>query len=73
MGATAALKLAMIHDHVRTVLAIELLCAAQGIDLRRPLTHDEAARGGARGDPRAGPRDDGRPPARRRISPRCAR
>jgi histidine ammonia-lyase len=38
MGATAALKLATIHDHVRTVLAIELLCAAQGIDLRRPLT-----------------------------------
>ncbi len=38
MGAHAALKLAQIHDHVRTVLAIELLCAAQGIDLRRPLT-----------------------------------
>jgi histidine ammonia-lyase len=38
MGATAALKLAQIHDHVRTVLAIELLCAAQGLDLRRPLT-----------------------------------
>jgi histidine ammonia-lyase len=37
MGATAALKLAQIHDHVRTVLAIELLCAAQGVDLRRPL------------------------------------
>jgi histidine ammonia-lyase len=37
MGATAALKLAMIGDHVRTVLAIEILCAAQGIDLRRPL------------------------------------
>ena len=37
MGATAALKLATIHDHVRTVLAIELLCAAQGVDLRRPL------------------------------------
>jgi len=37
MGATAALKLATIHDHVRLVLAIELLCAAQGIDLRRPL------------------------------------
>ena len=37
MGAHAALKLATIHDHVRTVLAIELLCAAQGIDLRRPL------------------------------------
>jgi histidine ammonia-lyase len=38
MGATSALKLAQIHDHVRNVLAIELLCAAQGIDLRRPLT-----------------------------------
>ncbi|HEY4238274.1 MAG TPA: histidine ammonia-lyase [Kofleriaceae bacterium] len=37
MGATAALKLATIHDHVRTVLAIEILCAAQGLDLRRPL------------------------------------
>jgi len=37
MGATAALKLHLIHDHVRTVLAIELLCGAQGIDLRRPL------------------------------------
>jgi len=37
MGATAALKLAQIHDHVRLVLAIELLCAAQGLDLRRPL------------------------------------
>lgn len=38
MGATSALKLSMIHDHVRTVLAIELMCAAQGLDLRRPLT-----------------------------------
>ena len=38
MGAHAALKLAQIHDQVRTVLAIELLCAAQGLDLRRPLT-----------------------------------
>ena len=37
MGAHAALKLAQIHDHVRTVLAIELLVAAQGVDLRRPL------------------------------------
>ncbi len=38
MGATSAIKLAMIHDHVRNVLAIELLCAAQGMDLRRPLS-----------------------------------
>ena len=37
MGATAALKLAQIGGHVRDVLAIELLCAAQGLDLRRPL------------------------------------
>ena len=36
-GAAAALKLHTVHDHVRTVLAIELLCAAQGLDLRAPL------------------------------------
>jgi histidine ammonia-lyase len=42
MGATAALKLARVHDHVRTVLAIELLCAAQGLDLRRPLRTTKA-------------------------------
>ncbi|MFH0902174.1 MAG: histidine ammonia-lyase [Pseudomonadota bacterium] len=37
MGAYAALKLAQIHDHTRTVLAIELLAAAQGLDFRLPL------------------------------------
>jgi len=37
MGAHASLKLAQVHDHVRTVLAIELLCAAQGLDLRAPF------------------------------------
>ncbi len=37
MGATGALKLRTLHDHVRTVLSIELLCAAQGLDLRLPL------------------------------------
>ncbi len=42
MGAHAALKLEQVHDHVRTVLAIELLCAAQGLDLRRPLTSTPA-------------------------------
>jgi histidine ammonia-lyase len=41
MGATAALKLRQVHDQVRTVLAIELLCAAQGIDHRAPLTTNE--------------------------------
>ncbi len=37
MGAHAALKLVTVHDQVRTVLAIELLCASQGLDLRGPL------------------------------------
>ena len=37
MGAHAALKLANVHDQVRTVLAIELLGAAQGLDLRLPF------------------------------------
>jgi histidine ammonia-lyase len=37
MGAHASLKLTTIHDQVRTVLAVELLCAAQGLDLRLPV------------------------------------
>ena len=41
MGALAALKLDQVQDHVRTVLAIELLCAAQGLDLRMPLRPGE--------------------------------
>ncbi len=36
MGAHAALKLAQVVDAVRTVLAIELLCGIQGLDLRLP-------------------------------------
>jgi histidine ammonia-lyase len=36
MGAAAALKFAHVQDQVRTVLAIELMAAAQGIDLRAP-------------------------------------
>lgn len=36
MGVHAADKLARIVDNVRNVLSIELLCAAQGIDLRAP-------------------------------------
>ena len=46
MGAHASLKLAQIHDHVRTVLAIELLCAAQGLDLRAPLRPAAGLRAG---------------------------
>ncbi len=37
MGATAALKCYEILDRVERVLAIELLCAAQGLDFRKPL------------------------------------
>jgi histidine ammonia-lyase len=36
MGVHAADKLTRIVDNVRHVLAIELLCAAQGVDLRAP-------------------------------------
>jgi histidine ammonia-lyase len=36
MGVHAAHKLRQIVENTRTVLAIELLCAAQGIDLRAP-------------------------------------
>src|SRR5690606_37394317 len=35
MGATAVRQAAQILDHVETIVAIELLCAAQGIDFRR--------------------------------------
>jgi histidine ammonia-lyase len=37
MGMTAALKARQVVDHVNTVLAIELLVAAQALDFRRPL------------------------------------
>jgi histidine ammonia-lyase len=37
MGMTAALKARTVVDQVRTVLAIELMCAAQALDFRRPL------------------------------------
>jgi histidine ammonia-lyase len=34
MGATAALKLRQVAENLENILAIELFCAAQGIDLR---------------------------------------
>ena len=37
MGAHAAAKLARVADNVATILGIEAMCAAQGLDLRRPL------------------------------------
>jgi histidine ammonia-lyase len=40
MGTLAARKARVVAEHVEIVLAIELLCAAQGMYLRRPLTAD---------------------------------
>jgi histidine ammonia-lyase len=37
MGMTAALKARSVVENVRTCLAIELLVAAQAVDLRRPV------------------------------------
>jgi histidine ammonia-lyase len=37
MGSVAALKLCQVVSNVETVLAIEMLCAAQGIDFLAPL------------------------------------
>lgn len=37
MGASAAFKAARILEHAQRVVAIELLCAAQGLEFQRPL------------------------------------
>jgi histidine ammonia-lyase len=37
MGMTGALKLRQIVDNAERVVAIELMCAAQGLEFRRPL------------------------------------
>ncbi len=42
MGTHAANKARAVVEHVETVLALELLCAAQGLDLRRPLRSSPA-------------------------------
>ncbi len=44
MGMTSANKAAMVVQNVRTVLALELMCACQGIDLRTPLLPGTAIR-----------------------------
>jgi histidine ammonia-lyase len=50
MGVTAGLKLRHILDNVERILAIELMCAAQGIDFRRQVIGAEAKLGaGTRG------------------------
>jgi histidine ammonia-lyase len=37
MGAWGALKAAQAVEHLETIVACELLCAAQGLDFRKPL------------------------------------
>jgi histidine ammonia-lyase len=37
MGMTGALKLRQIVEHAERVVAIELMCAAQGLEFRKPL------------------------------------
>jgi len=37
MGMTGAIKLRQIVEHVERVLGIELMCAAQALEFRRPL------------------------------------
>jgi histidine ammonia-lyase len=44
MGATSAIKLYEILDRVETVLAIEMMCAAQAMDYRDPLRPGEGPR-----------------------------
>lgn len=41
MGATAVRQVAQILDHVETIVAIELLCAAQGVDFRQQQMGDK--------------------------------
>ncbi|HUR96868.1 MAG TPA: histidine ammonia-lyase [Pyrinomonadaceae bacterium] len=41
MGATAALKLRQVAENLEHIISLELLCAAQGIDLRRRATGRE--------------------------------
>ena len=45
MGMTGALKFRQIVDHAERVLAIELMCAAQAIEFRRPLRSSPAIEG----------------------------
>lgn len=47
MGATAVRQAAQIIEHVETIVAIELLCAAQGIDFRRRLSSSPGTLQGA--------------------------
>src|SRR5215469_6643382 len=68
MGWSAARKLRRAIDGLRQVLAIELLTAARGLDLRRPLQPAPGPTGSSR--PRSPPPSPSSPPARRSARPR---
>jgi histidine ammonia-lyase len=64
MGATSALHLREVVDRTASVLAIEALCAAQGLDFRAPLRPgDGVAAGHAAVRSVVAHRDGDRPPA----------
>jgi histidine ammonia-lyase len=45
MGATSALKLRQVTENLCSIIAIELLCAAQGIDFRKRRGHADSIMG----------------------------
>jgi histidine ammonia-lyase len=45
MGATGALKLRQVADNLANILAIELMCAAQGIDFRKRRGYEKSRLG----------------------------
>ena len=45
MGMTGAIKLRQIVDHAERIVAIELMCAAQGLEFRRPLKSSREVEG----------------------------
>lgn len=45
MGVTAVLKLCQVATNLETILGLELLCAAQGIDFRKRSVGDDASLG----------------------------
>ena len=66
MGWAAARKLRTSLQNLGRILAVELTCAAHGLDLRAPLQPGPGARGRARRRARAHRRPGRRPPARAR-------
>jgi histidine ammonia-lyase len=45
MGMTGAIKLRQIVEHTERIVAIELMCAAQGLEFRRPLKSSREVEG----------------------------